>query len=128
LKSRFEFIRFLPTYKQLFDQRLTKEALLLSVYGKSVSFIEKLLNDNYFPCSDYKESLQNNNITLKTVISTKKLSKEQITGFTCLFTIDEQKRLSDGLTNAGYLPKETIYSHFCHVLGSTGHGQKQKAI
>jgi hypothetical protein len=44
---------------------------------------------------------------------------KQSTHFTRFFTSDEQKKLFDGLTNGGYLPKDTDYNHFCHVFGDT---------
>ncbi|MDR1973703.1 MAG: hypothetical protein LBQ31_03400 [Bacteroidales bacterium] len=39
--------------------------------------------------------------------------------FTRDFTTDEQEKLFDGLINGGFLPKETIYSHFCYVFSGT---------
>jgi hypothetical protein len=33
------------------------------------------------------------------------------------FSETEQKKLYEGLTNGGFLPKGTNYSHFCHVFG-----------
>ncbi|MDR3350216.1 MAG: hypothetical protein LBN98_01035 [Prevotellaceae bacterium] len=39
--------------------------------------------------------------------------------FTRSFTTDEQKKLFDGLVNGGFLPKETICSHFYYVFGGT---------
>jgi hypothetical protein len=39
--------------------------------------------------------------------------------FTRVFSETEQKKLHEGLTNGGFLPKGTIYSHFCHVFGGT---------
>jgi Ca2+/Na+ antiporter len=36
--------------------------------------------------------------------------------FTRSFTTNEQSKLFNGLANAGFLPKETIYSHFYHVF------------
>jgi hypothetical protein len=44
--------------------------------------------------------------------------KEDKIHFTLKFTTGEQKSLFDGLINGGFLPKETIYSHFCYVFRS----------
>jgi hypothetical protein len=41
------------------------------------------------------------------------------TYFNRSFTADEQKNLFGGLIAYGFLPQETIYSHFCHVFGGT---------
>jgi hypothetical protein len=38
--------------------------------------------------------------------------------FSRSFSTDEQKKLFDGLIKDGFLPKETNFSHFCHVFGS----------
>jgi hypothetical protein len=46
--------------------------------------------------------------------------------YTCSFTTDEAKRLYEGLTNNGFLPKETIYSHFCYVFGGTAISDNEK--
>jgi hypothetical protein len=42
---------------------------------------------------------------------------EETNHFTRHFTPDEQKKLYDGLIDGRFISKETIYSHFCHVLG-----------
>jgi hypothetical protein len=55
------------------------------------------------------------NIDCSDNIETKK--QPQLLHFTRIFTELEQKKLFYGLTKGGYLPKETAYSHFCHVLG-----------
>jgi hypothetical protein len=39
--------------------------------------------------------------------------------FARVFTGTEQKKLFGGLTDNGFLPKETIYSHLCYVFGGT---------
>jgi hypothetical protein len=48
----------------------------------------------------------------------KKIKPASINCFTRLFAPEEQKKLFSGLVNGGYLPTETIYSHFCYVFGS----------
>jgi hypothetical protein len=52
--------------------------------------------------------------------------QEQPPHFTRQFTPDEQKKLFDGLTNGGFLPKETIYSHFRYVFGGTAIPDNEK--
>jgi hypothetical protein len=47
----------------------------------------------------------------------KQLSDAKTAYFIRSFTSDEQNKLFDSLINAGFLPKETICSHFCHVFG-----------
>jgi len=44
---------------------------------------------------------------------------KQPKGFTRLFSETEQKNLFKGLTNGGFLPKETVYSNFYYVFGGT---------
>jgi len=39
--------------------------------------------------------------------------------FTRSFSAAEQKKLFEGLKNGGFLPQETICSHFYHVFGGT---------
>jgi hypothetical protein len=46
--------------------------------------------------------------------------------FTRVFSETEQKKLYEGLTNDGFLPKGTIYSHFCHVFGGTAIPDNEK--
>jgi hypothetical protein len=46
--------------------------------------------------------------------------------FTRSFSTDEAKRLYEGLTNNGYLPKGTIYGHFYHVFGRTAISDNEK--
>jgi len=42
------------------------------------------------------------------------------------FNIAELKKLFDGLTGGGYLPKETNYSHFCYVFYGTAVPDNEK--
>ena len=46
--------------------------------------------------------------------------------FTCTFISDEQSLLFAGLSNGGFLPQTTIYSHFCHVFGGTAIPDNEK--
>ena len=51
---------------------------------------------------------------------------QQSLHFTRKFTTDEAKRLYNGLTNGNYLPKNTVYSHFCYVFGGTAIPDNEK--
>ena len=55
----------------------------------------------------------------------KKINSQQLY-FTSSFTPDEQNKLFDGLINGGFLPKGTIYSHFCYVFGGTDIPKNEK--
>jgi hypothetical protein len=46
--------------------------------------------------------------------------------FTRSFTPAEQKKLYEGLKNGGFLPQETICSHFYHVFGGTAIPDNEK--
>ena len=48
--------------------------------------------------------------------------------FTRVFSEIEQKKLFDGLINGSFLPKETIYNHFCYVFGGTAIPENEKSF
>jgi hypothetical protein len=103
LECHFGFSDNLPTHKQLFKQDLKNETILLSEYQRYRHFIE-----NLFYCDKlniYREGIHRNN--------------DVPCRFSRSFSETEQKVLFDGLTNGGFLPKDTNYSHFCHAFGST---------
>jgi hypothetical protein len=68
--------------------------------------------DNYLATNEIYKSIER---VTNTNIETK--NEPQQFRFTCSFTTNEAKLLYEGLTTNGFLPKGTIYSHFCYVFG-----------
>jgi hypothetical protein len=57
-----------------------------------------------------------------------KAKPQQLLHFTQKFTADRQKQIFGGLTNGGWLFKDTIYSHFCYVFGGTAIPDNEKPL
>jgi hypothetical protein len=85
-----------------------------------ILFVDEFgLNNTQQPSSPTKQPQQ----TTEIGSTTDKLKQSY---FTRAFSETEQKKLFDGLTNDGFLHKETTYSHFCFVFGGVAIPENEK--
>ncbi|GHT00776.1 hypothetical protein AGMMS50276_27410 [Synergistales bacterium] len=82
-------------------------------------FFEK--NDNSRPLDNYlfETNIGKAWLELQNQPQQSDTKKPQPTHFNRHFTTDEQKKLFEGLTKGGFLPKDADYRHFCYVFGGT---------
>ncbi|GHV56567.1 hypothetical protein FACS1894182_03370 [Bacteroidia bacterium] len=70
-------------------------------------------------CAKSLYNIANTDVTSTSTQRVPDTKKPQPTHFNRHFTTDEQKKLFEGLTKGGFLPKDADYRHFCYVFGGT---------